>query len=107
MSNAALIQSVNSYLLLQLPETITAEELQQELAAFVNSLINTNFEKLVSLLYRIDISEIKLKELLKNNEDKNAGDIIAALIIERQQQKIKSRHLFSRDGNNISEDEKW
>ncbi len=107
MSNAALIQSVNSYLLLQLPETITAEELQQELAAFVNSLINTNFEKLISLLYRIDISEIQLKELLKNNEDKNAGDIIAALIIERQQQKIKFRQLFSQDNDNISEEEKW
>lgn len=107
MNNAALIQSVNSYLSLQLPQNTSAEKLQQELAAFVNNLINTNFEKLVSLLYRIDVSEIKLKELLKNNEDKNAGDIIAALIIERQQQKIKSRQLLSRDGNNISEDEKW
>ncbi len=106
MSNAALIQSVNSYLQLQLPETITAEKLQQELAAFVNNLINTNFEKLVSLLYRIDVSEIKLKELLKNNEDKNAGEIIAALIIERQQQKIKSRQEFGRD-DDISEEEKW
>lgn len=106
MNNAALIQSVNSYLSLQLPETISEEKLQQELAAFVNNLINTNFEKLVSLLYRIDVSEIKLKELLKNNEDKNAGEIIAALIIERQQQKIKSKRLFSRD-DDISEEEKW
>jgi hypothetical protein len=106
MNNEALVKSVNSYLSLQLPQTITAEKLQQELAAFVNNLINTNFEKLVSLLYRIDVSELKLKALLKNNEDKNAGEIIAALIIERQQQKIKSRQLFSRD-EDISEEEKW
>lgn len=106
MADKALIQSVNSYLQLQLPETISFTQLQQELAAFVNHLINTNFEKLISLLYRIDISEAKLKELLQHNEDKNAGEIIAALIIERQQQKIKNRQLFSRD-DDITEEDKW
>lgn len=106
MADKALIQSVNSYLQLQLPETISFEQLQQELAAFINHLINTNFEKLISLLYRIDISEAKLKELLQHNEDKSAGEIIAVLIIERQQQKIKTRQLFSRDGN-IAEEDKW
>lgn len=106
MANKALIQFVNSYLQLQLPQTISFEKLQQELAAFVNHLINTNFEKLISLLYRIDISEAKLKELLQQNEDKNAGEIIAALIIERQQQKIKTRQLFSRD-DDIAEEDKW
>jgi hypothetical protein len=106
MADKALIQSVNSYLQLQLPETISFEQLQQELAAFINHLINTNFEKLISLLYRIDISEAKLKELLQHNEDKNAGEIIAALIIERQQQKIKTRQMFSRD-DDIAEEDKW
>lgn len=106
MADKALIQSVNSYLQLQLPQTISFEQLQQELAAFINHLINTNFEKLISLLYRIDISEAKLKELLQHNEDKNAGEIIAALIIERQQQKIKTRQMFSRD-DDITEEDKW
>lgn len=106
MADKALIQSVNSYLQLQLPEAISFEQLHQELAAFINHLINTNFEKLISLLYRIDISEAKLKELLQHNEDKNAGEIIAALIIERQQQKIKTRQMFSRD-DDIAEEDKW
>jgi hypothetical protein len=106
MNEAALIQSINKDLALQLPETIASEQLHETLAAYINKLINTNFETLVSLLYRIDVSEAKIKSLLANNPEKNAGDIIAALIIERQEQKIKSRQQFSRDGD-ISEEEKW
>lgn len=106
MSNDELVLSINKDLGLELPATIAAEELRAALAAFINDLINTNFERLVSLLYRIDVSEVKLKSLLHDNPASNAGDIIAALIIERQQQKIKFRQQSNRN-NNISEEEKW
>lgn len=82
--------------------TVTIEEIMQiktiaklddhdlllSLAAYVNELIMTNFERLVQLLYRIDVSEEKLKKLLRQNPESNAGLIIASLIIERQKQKI-------------------
>jgi hypothetical protein len=106
MNSEELIQSLNNELALQLPDKISEKEIQDQLAAFVNNLINTNFERLVSLLYRIDVSEAKLKSLLQNNPDNNAGDIIAALIIERQLQKIKFRQQSHRN-NTISEEEKW
>lgn len=106
MNSEELIQSLNNELALQLPDKISEKEIQDRLAAFVNNLINTNFERLVSLLYRIDVSEAKLKSLLQNNPDNNAGDIIAALIIERQLQKIKFRQQSHRN-NTISEEEKW
>lgn len=106
MNSGELIQSLNTELALQLPDKISEKEIQDRLAAFVNNLINTNFERLVSLLYRIDVSEAKLKSLLHNNPDNNAGDIIAALIIERQLQKIKFRQQSHRN-NSISEEEKW
>jgi len=60
-----------------------------QLADYLNQLILTNFERLVQLLYRIDVSEAKLKYLLKENPNEDAGRIIALLIIERQIQKIK------------------
>ena len=63
-------------------------ELLLSLAAYVNELIMTNFERLVQLLYRIDVSEEKLKKLLRQNPESDAGIIIADLIIERQKQKI-------------------
>ena len=61
----------------------------QQLADYLNQLILVNFERLVQLLYRIDVSEAKLKYLLKENPNEDAGRIIALLIIERQIQKIK------------------
>jgi hypothetical protein len=67
----------------------------QQLADYINQLILVNFERLVQLLYRIDVSEAKVKYLLKENPDEDAGRIIALLIIERQIQKIKFKKEMS------------
>ena len=79
---------------------------KEELADKINELINSDFQKLVSILYRMDISEPKLKLLLKENPNVDAGLIIADLMIERQLQKAESRQKYKRD-ENISDDEKW
>ena len=79
---------------------------KQVLVEKINELINTDFQKLVSILYRMDVSEIKLKQLLNENSGTNAAIIIADLMIERQAEKIRSREQYKRD-ENISEDEKW
>jgi hypothetical protein len=73
----------------------------------INELINTDFQKLVLILYRMDVSEIKLKQLLKENPGSDAGPIIADLMIERQEQKIRSRQQFNKPDENIRDDEKW
>ena len=82
------------------------DEFKKLLATKINFLINSNFSKLVGILYRLDISEKKLKELLAKASDTPAGDVIATMIIERQIQKIESRKKFWHEGN-ISDDEKW
>jgi hypothetical protein len=76
-----------------------------ELAAEINQLILTNFERLVHLLYRIDVSETKLKTLLKENPDKDAGKLIALLMVERQLQKIKLKSTTQE--NDDCEEERW
>lgn len=77
------------------------------LADKMNELIKNNFNYVIQLLYRIDISEVKLKQLLKNNPTEDAGKIIAQLIIERQQQKMVSRNSFSKKASEFDEEEKW
>ena len=101
-----LIQLINNELLLQLPEKISLAEAREKLAAHINHLINHDFEKLVFYLYRIDVNESKMKQLLDEKEGENAAGLMADLIIERQLQKIKSRKETKRN-NKISEDEKW
>ena len=89
--------------------TLNEKELplaRQILAERINELINSDFQKLVSILYRIDVNETKLKQLLNANQATDAGLIIADLLIERQEQKIRSRQEYKPD-ENISDDEKW
>ena len=88
------------------PSAVFAEW-REQLIWEINRLIKNDFHLLASSLYRLDVSESKLKYLLDQNRSENAAPIIADLIIERQVEKIKSRRLFSRRDNNISEEDKW
>ena len=101
-----LISDINQSLEISLPDTISLEELRQKLVLHINHLINHDFEKLIFYLYRIDVNESKMKQLLAQKEGENAARLIADLIIERQLQKRKSRQE-TKNKNDIPEDEKW
>lgn len=107
MENNELIRLLNKELAVDLAGNATYNEIHSQLAAYINQLIKNDFEKLVTYLYRIDVSEQKLKSLLKQFPDEDAGNIIASLILERQEQKLKTREQFSRQGNEMDEEEKW
>lgn len=107
MENAELIQLLNKELAIELAEKKSYNEIHTELATYINNKIKNDFDKLIAYLYRIDVNEEKLKSLLQQKPDEDAGNIIATLIIERQEQKIKSRKQFSQRENNFDEEEKW
>lgn len=104
--NKDLVPALTASLEITLPDNIRPEELKQKLAIHINHLINHDFEKLVSLLYRIDVNENKIRQLLKQKEGENAAGLIADLIIERQLQKIESRKKSS-GNDSIPDEEKW
>ena len=81
-----------------LPVTNSEEE---KFIAFRNLLIRRieelaekDMEKLLWTLYRIDVSEKKLNEVLKATGPADFSSVIADLIIERQLQKVESRKKF-------------
>ena len=79
----------------------------QLLTERIDYLIQTDFNKLVSILYRLDVSEMKLSQMLKEHPGTDAAEIIARMIIERQREKIKSRAAFKNPGDDIPEEDKW
>ena len=88
-------------------EILTLEELSfDQLAIFVNDLIEKDFSRLVQLLYRLDVSEEKLRSVLLEHPTGDAGDMIAKLIIERIDQRKIAKELFKQQID-IPEDEKW
>lgn len=82
------------------------EDLERILAEKINYLVGNDFASLVNILYRIDVSELKVKQVLKDHPDADAGSLIASLIIERMLAKAKNRDNF-RPNSPIPDDEKW
>jgi hypothetical protein len=107
MENIELVHTINNDMAMALPEKISLDELKVTLSARINHLIETSFETLIALLYKIDVDEKKLKAVLRSNPSEDAGNIIAALIIERQQQKINLKKQFSGKSSSGSNEEKW
>lgn len=101
-----LIHTINNNMAIELPEKLSLDELHQQLTKVINQLIQDNFEKLLTHLYRIDVSESKLRLLLKENPGEDAAKIIATLIIDRQMQKMKLRNQYRPD-TDIPDIEKW
>jgi len=81
-------------------------KLYAELVEHINHMLQHDFDRLLGILYRIDVSETRLRYLLQSEPDTDAATLIANLIIERQWQKIKTRREFRRD-ENIDENDRW
>ncbi|HEY2720880.1 MAG TPA: hypothetical protein VGI82_04105 [Chitinophagaceae bacterium] len=107
MNNVQLtiIDELSNNLEIDLHEQKTMGELKTAVINYVNYMISHNPEKLMHILYRVDVSEKSLKVKLQN-EETDAGSIIAEMIIERQLQKIESKQAFKAD-DDIPENEKW
>lgn len=96
MVERELIQIINKQIDSHFEEDIVMQHLQEELTAFINDLIKNDFQRLVSILYKVDVEEAKLKRILKEEAGKDAATIISTLIIEREIQKIESRERFKK-----------
>lgn len=71
------------------------QELKKALTNFLNTLITEDFNKLISILYRIDVSQEKATAALSTKPNtESTGSVLAELIITRQLQKIKTRRKY-------------
>jgi hypothetical protein len=102
-----IIPLLNKELSLELPTKVTMEELQLKLSNYINQLINSDFEKLVFYLYRIDVNETKMKQLLQKQGGENAAGLIAQLIIDRQLEKLKARAEYKSTDADDAAAERW
>jgi hypothetical protein len=102
-----LIKAIKADFSIIISDKAGMDELHAALSQYINHLIVHNFTQLISLLYRLDVSEKRLQQWLLDNTTEDAGKIIADIIIERQLQKIKSRNQFRQQDDGISDDEKW
>ena len=110
LEDKLIVSQLQNELLIGEDKVTSFEDLKEKWALYFNSLIQNDFPKLVSLFYMIDISEDKLRRILKENPDENASEMITSLVIERLLQKIRTRNEFRSKPDVFSGDpgaEKW
>lgn len=90
---------------LTVPPRISEDELVRILGVRINELITQDMPKLISILYRIDVDENKLRQMLRQHKDSDGAMVIAHMVVERQKQKQRSREMFKRD--QTGEEELW
>lgn len=69
-------------------------EIRSRLTTLISNLLDSDIHGLLNLLYRIDVSELKVKTILATDNPGEMAKKIAALIIERQIQKINTRMRY-------------
>jgi len=79
---------------------------KEDLIVFIKQLINNDFEKLIFLLYRIDVNENKIKQLLDKSTI-NTEELIAQAIIDRIAEKKITKEKYKQQQQDIDEDDKW
>ena len=69
-------------------------EIKSRLSSLISNLLDSDLQGLLSLLYRIDVSEQKVKAILATANADEIAEQIATLIIKRQIQKIITRRKY-------------
>ena len=79
---------------LQKRDVISLEELNYILTQRIGELLDKNIEKLVYILYRIDVNQRKTDEIFNNPSKEEIASLMADAVIERQLQKVHTRNKF-------------
>jgi hypothetical protein len=77
------------------PDNISEGQLRESLIKTFGYLVEDDFPKLLQILYRADVDQYKLKELLENTEGKSSAEVIADAYIERQKAKVETWKKYS------------
>jgi hypothetical protein len=80
-------------------DTLTPVDSEQALKTWLQTeilrMLRNDFHGLVNALYRIDVSETKVKEVFNGQDEKLIAEQLAQMIIEREKEKIAIRKKYS------------
>jgi hypothetical protein len=75
-------------------DVINFEELKRYLTEKLAYLLENKYDKLINILYKIDVNEEKLAGLFSGSNRESIPEKLAELIIERQLQKVTLRQQY-------------
>jgi hypothetical protein len=75
-------------------ENTDLHELVAKLSIVIREMLDTDFERLLQIFYRVDLSEKKVREAIFDHKYADAATRLAELIVERELQKVITRKMF-------------
>jgi hypothetical protein len=82
---------------LDIEEGASDEQLLLVIERRVTEMLTQSPDLLFSYLYRLDISEKKIKEALYTSQESNPNMALAQLILTRQKQRIETKKKYKQD----------
>jgi hypothetical protein len=79
---------------LQKQDVLSYEELHYILSQRIRELLEKNVEKLVHILYRIDVNQKKTDDIFNNPSKDDIALLLTDAVIERQLQKVHTRRKY-------------
>lgn len=67
------------------------EEVLVYLEGAISHLLDHDFERLLQIMYRIDIDENRFKEVLQSEESKEIAAKLARMVLDRELEKVRTR----------------
>lgn len=92
-----LTDAISSRFELEKTEGFTLDDLRDALYLRIRELLDKNVERLLSMLYRVDLSQKRLDEIFENGSKDDIALKIAEAVIDRQLQKIKTREFYKNE----------
>ncbi|WP_316849398.1 hypothetical protein [Pedobacter agri] len=77
-------------------ENLTDNQLRETMIDAFAYLVDNDFPKLIQILYKADVDQYKLKELLETAEGRSSAEIIADAYMERQMAKLETWKKYSK-----------
>ena len=87
----------------------TDESILNYIELRVQHLIDTDFQGLLQILYRLDVNENELKMNIEKTSPDKVPRLIAEMIFKREKQKLKTKEQYRQfKSDNIEDDEeRW
>jgi hypothetical protein len=92
--NKELTEAISSRFELTKTDSPTIDDLKRLLMERILDLLERNVERLLSILYRVDLNQKKLDEIFLNGTKEEIAEKISEAVIERQIQKIETRKYY-------------
>lgn len=76
-------------------ENATLDDLKRELIKIVRYLLDNDFNRLLNALYRIDVSEQKVNNIIEKTPPDEIANTLAEAILKREMKKVEYRIKYS------------